>query len=193
MGKTAAEDTPRRQAILAAALQLFAERGFHGTAVPEVAERAGVGAGTLYRYFASKEALVNALYQQLKTAYGQALMTDLPIGAPVRHVFQEMWKRMARFARQHPEAMQFLELHHHRSYLDEESQRLERRILEPIHAYVRHAQDMQALKRGSAEMMMAIVYGAFTGLLRAAAEGFLDLTDAVMNEAEQCVWEAIRG
>ena len=46
----------KREAVLGAALELFVERGFHGTTVPEIAERAGVGAGTIYRHFASKEA-----------------------------------------------------------------------------------------------------------------------------------------
>jgi AcrR family transcriptional regulator len=184
---------PRRQAILDAALQLFAERGYHGTAVPEVAERAGVGAGTLYRYFASKEALVNALFQKWKSAYGEALMTNLPVDGPVRRVFQELWRRMGRFARQYPDAMKFLELHHHRPYLDEDSRQIELRILEPILAFVRNAQETQALKRVKAETMMAVVYGAFTGLLRAATLGFLEITDTVMDDAEQCVWEAIRG
>ncbi|MBA3542140.1 MAG: helix-turn-helix transcriptional regulator, partial [Deltaproteobacteria bacterium] len=36
----------KRRIILDAALTVFAERGFHGTAVPEVAEAAGVGTGT---------------------------------------------------------------------------------------------------------------------------------------------------
>ena len=56
---------------MAAALELFVERGFYGTAVPEIAERAGVGAGTIYRYFESKEALVNALYREQKLRFGQ--------------------------------------------------------------------------------------------------------------------------
>ena len=48
----------RQEAILQAALQLFAERGYHGTAVPEVASLAGVGTGTIYRYFESKHKLL---------------------------------------------------------------------------------------------------------------------------------------
>ena len=53
----------KREAIMTAALELFVERGFFGTAVPEIADRAGVGAGTIYRYFESKEALVNEIYR----------------------------------------------------------------------------------------------------------------------------------
>src|SRR4051812_14698782 len=61
----------KRESIMSAALDLFVERGFFGTAVPEIADRAGVGAGTIYRYFESKEALVNAIYREQKLLFGQ--------------------------------------------------------------------------------------------------------------------------
>src|SRR5687767_8065695 len=88
----------KREAIMAAALELFEERGFHGTAVPLVAERAGVGAGTLYRYFENKEALVNALYQKWKGLLGTMLLTDFPIGAGGRQQFHWFWAKMQEFA-----------------------------------------------------------------------------------------------
>jgi AcrR family transcriptional regulator len=48
----------KREAILRAALELFSERGFYGTAVPLIAERAKVATGTIYRHFKDKESLV---------------------------------------------------------------------------------------------------------------------------------------
>jgi AcrR family transcriptional regulator len=50
-----------REKVLNAALDLFYEKGFHLATVDEIAERAGVGKGTLYRYFANKGALFNEL------------------------------------------------------------------------------------------------------------------------------------
>lgn len=47
----------RRREILEAAFQAFTAQGFTATRLDEVAERAGVGKGTLYLYFESKEAL----------------------------------------------------------------------------------------------------------------------------------------
>lgn len=47
--------------ILDAAFEVFTKKGFHIATVDEIAERAGVGKGTLYRYFANKEALFNEL------------------------------------------------------------------------------------------------------------------------------------
>lgn len=46
-----------RQALVRAALELFIEQGYRGTPVSDVAARAGVAKGTVYRHFADKQAL----------------------------------------------------------------------------------------------------------------------------------------
>src|SRR5262245_43353 len=115
----------KREAILDAALELFADRGFHGTAVPLVAERANVGAGTIYRYFESKEALVNTLFQREKSRLGAAIINNFPWKEPPRAQFEHFWTRMVAYANDHRVAMRFLELHHHGPYLDERSRQVE--------------------------------------------------------------------
>ena len=50
-----------RQAILDAALDLFAEKGYFGTSLRDVATAVGVRESALYNYFASKDALFDAL------------------------------------------------------------------------------------------------------------------------------------
>ncbi len=50
--------------IVAAALEVFAERGFAATNLDEVARRAGVTKGTIYLYFKSKEALFQAVVRE---------------------------------------------------------------------------------------------------------------------------------
>lgn len=181
----------KRQAILEAALVLFAERGFHGTAVPEVAAAAGVAAGTLYRYFASKEALVNALYQQWKGALLSALLSDFPVDESPRQQFHELWHRLGRFANRHPQEFAFLELHHH-AYLDEASLKMEQSGMQLLKSFVEQAQAEQAMRPARAELIMALVYGAFVGLLKGCAQGYLKLTPALLSTAEQLMWEAIR-
>ena len=52
----------KREKILAAALNLFVEFGFHGTPTSKIAQKAGVANGTLFHYFATKEELVVALF-----------------------------------------------------------------------------------------------------------------------------------
>ncbi len=54
-------DSERRMQILAAAERAFVRLGFHATSMQNVADEAGMSAGNLYRYFPSKEAIVEEL------------------------------------------------------------------------------------------------------------------------------------
>ena len=70
-----------RQAILDAALDLFADKGFFGTSLRDVAAAVGVRESALYNYFAGKEALFDALlmaHQHTKMAR-LSLLADGPI------------------------------------------------------------------------------------------------------------------
>lgn len=62
----------RRGEILRAAADVFAERGFHNARISDIAGRAEVAQGTIYRFFESKEELAGAL-----VAEGLATMQDL--------------------------------------------------------------------------------------------------------------------
>jgi len=55
----------RPQEILEAALSVFAEKGFAGARMEEIAARAGVSKGTIYLYFDSKEAVFRALAHEM--------------------------------------------------------------------------------------------------------------------------------
>ncbi|HEY3833208.1 MAG TPA: TetR family transcriptional regulator [Acidimicrobiia bacterium] len=49
-----------RDALLEAAISVFAKRGFHGASLDEIAESAGYTRGAIYKHFADKEELLNA-------------------------------------------------------------------------------------------------------------------------------------
>src|SRR5688500_16566535 len=54
----------RPDEVLDAALELFIEKGFASTRVEDIAKRAGLSKGTVYLYFASKEALLEGLVRR---------------------------------------------------------------------------------------------------------------------------------
>jgi TetR/AcrR family transcriptional regulator, repressor of fatR-cypB operon len=182
----------KREAILEAALDLFVERGFFGTAVPEIADRAGVGAGTIYRYFESKEALVNAIYRQQKLLFASVVLDGFPTAANTREQFRMLWMRMAKFATENTHAFVFLELHHHARYLDDESRAVENRMLELFIGVVTQAQARGELKVGPPRLLMGLVMGAFVGVIRSCVEIDQPLEQADWKLAEQCIWEAVR-
>jgi AcrR family transcriptional regulator len=181
----------RRESILDAALQCFVERGFHGTAIPQIAEKADIAAGTIYHYFESKEALVNALYRTWKAAIAQRVFTAFPQAAPLRTQFQVMWNEMVAFALGAPMAFAFIELHNHASYLDAESIAIDRNVKDFTLLVIRRAQQEGLVKPLDAYVLMELVFGAFIGMMRAHWENRISLTPDVMAGAEQACWDTI--
>jgi AcrR family transcriptional regulator len=59
-----------RERILDAAAEVFAERGLHVT-LDDIARHAGVGVGTVYRRFADKDALIDALFDERLAQFSQ--------------------------------------------------------------------------------------------------------------------------
>jgi AcrR family transcriptional regulator len=81
----------RREAIVAAALDEFSEKGFAAARIEDVARRAGSAKGTVYLYFASKEALFEAILQQQLVPVVQGLGALAPQpGEPTRAVAKRL-------------------------------------------------------------------------------------------------------
>jgi AcrR family transcriptional regulator len=80
----------RRAAILAAALEEFAARGFADTRLDDVARRARIAKGTIYLYFRDKETLFQDLVREMLSplvgAIEAAPLRDLPIRAVVEMI-----------------------------------------------------------------------------------------------------------
>ena len=55
----------RREAVLDAAGALFLDRGFHGTSIDDIGERAGISGPGVYRHFPSKDAVLSAVTDRL--------------------------------------------------------------------------------------------------------------------------------
>src|SRR5437867_6288345 len=91
----------KRQRILAAATAVFAERDFHEVRVDEVAVRAGVGKGTLYLYFPTKDDLqqvaLRGSLERLAAEVQEAAAADAPVEVVLRaivvSVLRFFWRR----------------------------------------------------------------------------------------------------
>ena len=64
----------RRDEILDEATRLFAERGYEGTSMADLAERVGLRKASLFHHFASKEVLYAAVLERLVAAVGSAIL-----------------------------------------------------------------------------------------------------------------------
>ena len=99
--KRARRKEARPGELLAAALDIFVEKGFAATRVEEVALCAGVSKGTLFLYFSSKEELFKAVVRQSLTSHFHELNGEVDgytgsIASLLEHGMLTWWERVGR-------------------------------------------------------------------------------------------------
>jgi AcrR family transcriptional regulator len=94
--------TDRRSQILAAAMELFAERGFHDARTRELADRAGVSEALLYRHFPTKEALFQAILDLVALEEHVRAMEEETEGIPPRAALAALAERVLTQVRDNP-------------------------------------------------------------------------------------------
>ena len=103
---TLVESPEKRAAILEQAIGAFAQDGFRGTDVQDIADRAGVGKGTVYRYFASKENLFwQSTYEVIQRLAAELFAAvDMPASAVAK--LQAMARAYAAFFENNPQCLE---------------------------------------------------------------------------------------
>jgi len=85
---------PKRDAILRAAIDVFADRGFFSAQVADIARAAGVAAGTVYLYFESKDDLLVSIFDR-------SMREGLTLGRAAVADLDDPRERLRRLARGH--------------------------------------------------------------------------------------------
>jgi AcrR family transcriptional regulator len=97
-----------RQSLLDAALTLMAKKGLEGVAINEITEQADVGFGSFYNHFPSKEAIYEALCDEVFERFADAIDAQLAtLDDPAEKVSVALRHTMER-ARLHPDWAKFL-------------------------------------------------------------------------------------
>jgi len=187
--RTSPEQT--REAILHAARELMSERSYDATTMPGVAQRAGIAAGTIYLHFASKEAMVNAVYRASKLEMQRFLVDAMATARTPREGFHRLWRGLFEFSCKEPEAFRFLEMHRHLPYLDPASREVARNVFEGVADYVRLAQKEGAVRDVPPEVLIALAFGAFVGLAKEAECGHAPLDEESITASESAVWDLL--
>jgi AcrR family transcriptional regulator len=182
----------KQERILDAALLLFARRGYQATAVPEIANAAGVATGTIYRYFDTKDALLNALYQRWRGELNAHVLAPTRDGLSSRQLFGVMWRRIAEWFVEYPVQAAFLEQHYHKPLLDEKSREADRIFIAVMERFVTDAKASGDVRDMRPTLAVALIWGGALGMLKMVGDGHLDADAPVIAQAEASLWDALR-
>lgn len=184
----------KRSAVIHAMLELVAEHGFHGTPMALVAERAGVAAGTIYRYFENKDALIRETFGFLEERLFAAVMLEYPGGRPVRDRFLHAGKTILRHLIASPRDFSFLEQFQNSPFgvdhrRDKMLGRGERNlILDLFEEGVR----VEILKDLPLPILFNLAFGPLIQICRDAILGFVTLDDRLIDQSVEACWDAVK-
>ena len=175
----------KRQAILASAARLIARSGLHATPMSAIAREAGVAAGTLYLYFPSKEAMINALYLEVLADRDRSMAADADgarkDGAIGRAGLWTFWHGLARWHLDHPDASSFFLQCRASAILTDDTREAERRMnaegLKNFEAAVAGGR----LRDIPLQVFWALVAGPIFTLAQMRDAGEMEITDEVLR------------
>ncbi len=98
----------RAALVRRAMVELVAESGLHGASMAAIAQRAGVGTGTAYVHYESKDRLLLAAYQEQKSLLDGAAVARLDPDDSPKQQFQSIWSGVYRHLAADPVVARFL-------------------------------------------------------------------------------------
>jgi AcrR family transcriptional regulator len=145
-----------RQRLIRAALELFATRGYHDTTTAQIAKKAGVAEGTIYRHFASKQQLVNELYRAAQRWATKVVQEASADGGGARTQLAAVAHALLEGAARDPNVVKLGLLDSLGAILDEESHRAERELYAAIERLVADGKAQGTVRPGAVEVWAGV-------------------------------------
>ena len=185
----------KREEIVRAALELIAEQGFHGAPMAMIAERAGVGAGTIYRYFENKDVLIAELFREVEVKIHDVLLEGYSTEKPIRERFLHLGTALLTYYIANPLEFRYLEqfynspfgVAHRRSKLlgSKEGCYFFRELFE-------EAVSQQVMKDLPLVLLFDLSFGPLFAAARDHILGFVALDDPLIARTIEACWDGVR-
>ncbi|OCH14370.1 TetR family transcriptional regulator [Aliivibrio sp. 1S165] len=182
----------KRRLILESAEMLLARDGFHGLSMQKVANQAGVAAGTIYRYFDDKEALIQEIKFNILNRVACAIQADVCDTDPLKVRFRTMWLNIWHFAIS--EKNTFLNRNQYDSLPSTDLvkfKELEEKMFAQVNQLFVDGLEQGVFKPLSVEILTGLSLEASVCLARKHAQGFFTLTNDDLDAAIEASWDAI--
>ena len=182
-----------RQRLIKTALELFTTRGYHDTTTAQIAKKAGIAEGTIYRHFASKQQLVNELYraaQRWAAKVVQETARDLDVGA-ARAQLTAVAHGLIEGAAHDTAVVKLGLLEPLEAVLDDESRKTEREFRTAIERIVAEGKAQGSVRVGAVEIWAGVWLATIGHALQKVVAGEWKPGDTGVRLVIDAAWRAI--
>lgn len=185
----------KREEVVRAALELIAENGFHGAPMAMIAERANVGAGTIYRYFENKDVLISELYQDLEDRIYPVILDRYEPDKPIRERFLHLGTALLWYFIENPLDFKYLEQFHNSPYgvaYRRDKILGKREGCDVFRELFEDGISRQVMKDFPLVILFALAFGPLLAVARDHILGFISLDEALILHTIEACWDGIK-
>ncbi|MGL4368283.1 MAG: TetR/AcrR family transcriptional regulator [Spirochaetota bacterium] len=186
------DTTDKKSRIMGATLKLIMVNGFHGTPVSAIADEAGVGAGTIYRYFENKEAIINELYTVIQKELHEETIRNVPADASVRDEFYIKWRNILMYFLNNPYEAKFIEQYSASPYISPIAIEENNRRNSHLRELISRGLASHEIRDVDYKTIAVYMWGTIKQLHYLHTTGALAVTDSIIDDVYSVFWEGIR-
>lgn len=182
-----------RLRLIRAALELFTTRGYHDTTTAQIAKKAGIAEGTIYKHFSSKQHLVNELYRAAQR-WALRVVQDAPRRAEAgtaRAQLTAVAHGLVEGAAQETAIVKLGLLESPAGILDEESRRTEREFRMALERIVAEGKAQNAVRTGAVEVWAGVWLAVISHALRKITGAEWKPGDTSVRLVIEAAWRSI--
>jgi TetR/AcrR family transcriptional regulator, fatty acid metabolism regulator protein len=194
MAARADRQADRRRQILAAAVKVFAHKGFHASRVGDIAEEAGIAYGLVYHYYESKEDLLETIFRTTWTEMLARIGEVEQAGVPAAEAVRQVTALLLRTWRRDPDLVRVLVREVTRNqHVQREIEEITQ-AMDALERIIERGQESGEFRTELDARLAAVVfYGALEEVLSGWVLGQLPDRDEDINRAEQNVVAVLTG
>jgi len=181
----------KRDDILDATLDLVVEQGLAAFSFSKLFQRAGVGAGTVYNYFESKDALLEALFADVSSRMDKGVLKHWSRDASLPAQFDTLLRGFALYVVENPREVSFIETC---SRTPSIPRKLRERVTPAQKAGLQLISEGQAaglIRPMAPHLAMAIASGLIASVVGASGSGKYDFGQAELDTVIDASWRAL--
>jgi len=185
----------KRDEIVRAALEIIAEHGFHGAPMAMIADKAGVGAGTIYRYFENKDVLITELYRELEERIYAAVLAGYSSDQPIRERFLYLGTAVLGYFIANPLDFRYLEQFHNSPYgMAYRRDRMlgKREDRDMYRELFEEGVAQQVVKDFPLVVLFALTFGPLLAVARDHILNFIILDDDLILRTIEACWDGVK-
>lgn len=191
----------KKSEIIQAAIELVALEGLQRTTTSAIADKAGIGEGTLYRYFKNKEELLECAAIHAGQLISDDLLENYDPGYPVYTQYVRLCSDFLIGGHKNPLPHQFIEQFRNSpqgiNFEKEKTENPQKNdtsisLLYPLSLILNEARKQEIVKNYPLQILASLTMGPLVFVLKNVIQGQVQLNTAIINGVAKACWDSIR-